>query len=182
MKDIQIKGSTGYKQLQKLNKEYPEFVIDYIEFDQHVLINMFDPLLFSHNETKIYDTYHGKDFNVGISSAISSYGRIYMSGIMSFVMRNGGSIYYTDTDSIVTDMQLPSYLIGKELGQFKLEHNIKKGVWLAPKVYAIINDKNQTIMKVKGLSDLSASPLTYETLAKCCYYDYDLPPVYHTKL
>lgn len=37
-------------------------------------------------------------------------------------------LYYSDTDSAVVDKQLPDYMVGTGLGQFKLEYTIKKAV------------------------------------------------------
>ena len=62
------------------------------------------------------------------------------------------NIYYTDTDSIVIDQELNPKQVGNELGQFKLEHNIRKAVFLAPKVYAFITEEGQVVMKIKGVS------------------------------
>jgi len=45
------------------------------------------------------------------------------------------SIYYTDTDSLYTTIQLDNKYIGNELGQLKLERIFKKCTFLAPKVY-----------------------------------------------
>lgn len=55
--------------------------------------------------------------NIAIASAITSYARIHM---MDFKLHD--SCYYTDTDSIFVDDITPfEHLIGKELGQLKLE-------------------------------------------------------------
>jgi hypothetical protein len=48
-------------------------------------------------------------------------------------------LYYSDTDSVVTSGTLPEELLGKGLGQLKLECTAEKGVFLAPKVYALHN-------------------------------------------
>ena len=42
-----------------------------------------------------------------------------------------------------------------ELGKWKLEHILKKGIFLAPKVYCLLTKDNQFITKVKGLSKTS---------------------------
>ena len=66
-------------------------------------------------------------------------------------------LFYTDTDSLICSEKLPSRLVGNQLGQMKLEHIIKDGVFLAPKVYGfitsfaffiyIINKKKKIIKK-----------------------------------
>ena len=48
-----------------------------------------------------------------------------MNKIKLDVLNKGGSIYYTDTDSIVTDIKLDESVVGKDLGKFKLEHEVE---------------------------------------------------------
>ena len=84
-----------------------------------------------------------------ISSAISAYARIHMS----FFKNNPEfKLYYSDTDSAVIDKPLPDNMVGSELGQMKLEHTITKAVFLAPKVYGIIDTEGNEIIKAKGLT------------------------------
>jgi hypothetical protein len=42
-------------------------------------------------------------------------------------------------------------LVNDELGNFKLEHKIKKGVFLAPKVYALMLENGEELIKNKGV-------------------------------
>ena len=43
-------------------------------------------------------------------------------------------LYYTDTDSIVTNIELSDNFVGPNLGQFKLEDIFDEAVYLAPKM------------------------------------------------
>jgi hypothetical protein len=61
-------------------------------------------------------------------------------------------LYYSDTDSIIIDKPLPEYMIGSELGQLKLENKALKAFFIAPKVYGLINDSYDEIIKIKGLN------------------------------
>lgn len=45
------------------------------------------------------------------------------------------NIYYSDTDSLILEKPLPENIIGKELGKWKLEAEIKKGIIVRPKLY-----------------------------------------------
>ena len=45
---------------------------------------------------------------------------------------------YMDTDSIVTDIELPEHLVGKGLGQFKLEYDIKEAYFISSKTYCLV--------------------------------------------
>jgi hypothetical protein len=42
-------------------------------------------------------------------------------------------------------------MVGKELGQVKLEHLISKAVFLAPKVYGLIDVNGDEVIKIKGV-------------------------------
>ena len=43
-------------------------------------------------------------------------------------------------------------MISDQIGSFKLEHVIKKAVFLAPKVYAYVLEDGREVIKVKGLT------------------------------
>ena len=59
------------------------------------------------------------------ASAILGYARIYMAKAIVYVFDKGGNVYYTDTDSIVTDIKLPEdWVSPSEIGKFKLEHEV----------------------------------------------------------
>ena len=122
-------------------------ISDMIELDNHILIISKNMNNFYYNEEK--DIFHGSEINVGIASAITSYARIHMSYFKNNPLFK---LYYTDTDSAVINIKLPDEMIGKELGLMKLEYIIKKAVFLAPKVYGLITDEANEIIKAKGLN------------------------------
>ena len=43
-------------------------------------------------------------------------------------------------------------MVGEALGQFKLEYIVKRAVFLAPKVYALITESGDEIVKIKGIT------------------------------
>ena len=94
------------------------------------------------------DSYHGSDVNIAIASTITAAARVHMS---IFKNNPNFNLYYSDTDSAVTDAPIEPKYVGKHLGQLKLEHNVRKAVFLAPKVYGLIDEKGQEIIKVKGI-------------------------------
>ena len=115
---------------------------------------------FKKDSNKFQDEeYH--DVSVAISSCVTSYARIYMNKIKLDILRKGGSIYYTDTDSIVTDLKLDDNLVGEDIGEFKLEHKIREGYFISNKTYGIYNELGETIIKNKGIYKGS---LTYDKL------------------
>lgn len=80
--------------------------------------------------------------SIPIASAITAYARIFMSQFKN-KEENIFRLYYTDTDSLHIsifdkkkfDVMFPG-IIGSRIGQFKIEVEFKKVVYVAPKVYA----------------------------------------------
>lgn len=69
-----------------------------------------------------------KDFNVSIASAIASYARCILYKAINDIKAKGGEVYYTDTDSILTNINIleypdlvKKYKSGSELGSLKNE-------------------------------------------------------------
>jgi hypothetical protein len=51
---------------------------------------------------------------------------------------------------VFTSKPLPSNMIGKSLGQWKLEDKINEAVFICSKVYGYISSDNKEIVKAKG--------------------------------
>lgn len=99
--------------------------------------------------------------NVAIASAVTSYARIHM---MKFKTLPGINVYYTDTDSIFIDSDLPAEMIGESLGLMKDELKggiIKKALFFGIKQYAYINDKDEVTTVFAGVPRNS---LTWEAI------------------
>ena len=47
-----------------------------------------------------------KNISIPVASAVTSYARIYMSKVKLDILNKGGKIFYSDTDSIITDIEL----------------------------------------------------------------------------
>ena len=91
--------------------------------------------LVSYIDNKKYEKLHttsGVHINVSIpiASAIAGYARIF-----GYKNNPDFLLYYSDTDSLMTDRPIRNHLIGKGLGQFKLEKTFEEAIFLAPKVY-----------------------------------------------
>ena len=78
-----------------------------------------------------------RDVSLTTAAAVTAYARIYMSKVKLGVLNKGGNVYYTDTDSIVTDIPLDADLVGNELGKFKVEYKIKEGYYISNKTYGV---------------------------------------------
>nr|YP_009640151.1 DNA polymerase type B [Synchytrium endobioticum]QCQ68450.1 DNA polymerase type B [Synchytrium endobioticum]QCQ68469.1 DNA polymerase type B [Synchytrium endobioticum]QCQ68488.1 DNA polymerase type B [Synchytrium endobioticum]QCQ68507.1 DNA polymerase type B [Synchytrium endobioticum]QCQ68526.1 DNA polymerase type B [Synchytrium endobioticum] len=87
--------------------------------------------------------------SISIAAAITAYSRMKMYQIL---LEYKDHVYYSDTDSIVVDIPLAEQHVGNDLGQFKLEHVIKEGIFIAPKLYYIETVDGQIIIKSKGLN------------------------------
>jgi len=84
---------------------------------------------------RCYNDLDVKDFNVSIASAISSYARIVLWSAINDIENKGGEVYYCDTDSIMTNLNISlhpdlmhKYMrdgCGDALGSLKNECNDK---------------------------------------------------------
>jgi len=83
-----------------------------------------------------------------------------------FIVKYGDYLVYIDTDGIKLTCYIDPNEVGKELGLMKLEGEYEEGVFLAPKLYGLIN-KIEMIVKVKGLKN----PVSYSELKILLYED-----------
>jgi DNA polymerase type B, organellar and viral len=107
--------------------------------------------------------------HVGIASAVTSYARIEMMELKMLLLKLGIKLYYTDTDSIFTDKEIPNYLIGKDLGQLKDELNgkfIKKAYFLGIKKYGYVDSDNNIHSIFSGIERDSLTWNEIEEIAK----------------
>ena len=103
--------------------------------------------------------------SIVISAAITAYGRIHMNKLKLDILNKGGKIYYSDTDSIVTDIKLPDTLVSKtELGKLKLEHLVARGIFINSKIYCLIDENDNFINRAKGVKSSSLTYSDYLTL------------------
>ena len=109
--------------------------------------------------------------SVVISAAVT-YARIYMSKLKLDILSKKGNIYYTDTDSIVCDIQLDNNIVDPNLlGKLKLEHIVKKGIFISGKTYLLVlneidknTQKNKTVKRAKGVKAKFLKESDYENL------------------
>ena len=122
----------------------------------------------SHNIEKIVNVF--QDTSIIISGFTTAYARVHMNQIKLDILTAGGLFYYSDTDSIVTDLSLDKLKevmpekVGKELGQLKFEYQISKGYFISNKTYALFLDDGTIIKKGKGFSTDSVSLFEYEQM------------------
>lgn len=92
-----------------------------------------------------------KFINPILSIYTTSYSRITLYEYIEYVYNHGGIIYYCDTDSLITNCPLKT---GKELGNMKLELQIKNGILIKPKFYFLNGLNSKEFVKCKGLMNL----------------------------
>ncbi|MEM3830377.1 MAG: DNA polymerase [Conexivisphaerales archaeon] len=95
---------------------------------------------------KKYTLTNHTDFS--IASYITSYSRIKLLDKFSEIISKNGFIYYCDTDSVFTNIELPS---NDNLGDIKLD---KQGVYLeihGQKNYTLINENGEKFERKKGI-------------------------------
>ena len=133
--------------LKELHHDLGEDLLSYdIVGTKFIVVNRNDVSNFHYSEER--NEFFGLDVNVGIASAITASARLYMGNFKN----SDHILYYTDTDSIVTNKPLESKWVGNKLGQLKLEHEVLLGIFIAPKVYLIADINKNVTVKVKGLS------------------------------
>jgi len=65
----------------------------------------------------------------------------------------GLKLYYSDTDSLVFNAFLPPEVCDSaKLGQLKLEHTFREGIFAAPNIYYLELDNGTIVTKCKGYS------------------------------
>ncbi len=97
-----------------------------------------------------------KTFNVGIASAIASYGRLKLCSAINAIKKVGGSVYYCGTDSIICDINLNDYPElknefqwdgnGTELGSLKM--NVMKKLKRLLKIFILILTKTRLLKQI----------------------------------
>ena len=103
--------------------------------------------------------------SVVISAAITAYARIHMNKLKLAILDKGGKLYYSDTDSIVTNIELPESLVNeKELGLLKLEHKVNEAIFISNKIYYLRDKNGKTSIKAKGIKSESLSYTYFITL------------------
>lgn len=169
---IEMFDSNNEFELELLNEildNYPESIKNWIKLDNLYIAVRNSLLPYKYNESE--DFYFGMDVNVSIAAAVTSGGRIWMS---LFKNNNKANLYYSDTDSAIVDKPINPDMIGPKLGQFKLEYIIKKAVFLAPKVYALITSDNELIIKAKGVTQNQINNLNFNEIENLLIKDSSL--------
>jgi len=92
-----------------------------------------------------------------VSQHITSLSRKRLWLGMAEVMGNGGDVFYSDTDSIMSDREMRE---GSKLGEWKREFPgaLLNGVFILPKLYALINASGRPYVMKKDEKEVSIEP------------------------
>nr|YP_010852411.1 DNA polymerase [Lactarius subindigo]WGL35963.1 DNA polymerase [Lactarius subindigo] len=106
---------------------------------------------------------------VGIAAAVTAYARIEMLELKMLLLKLGIKLYYTDTDSIFVNRELPPELVGNELGLMKDELNgaiIKQAFFLGIKKYGYKDETDTIHSVISGVVRNSLTLNEIEDIAK----------------
>ena len=84
---------------------------------------------------------------------------MFMAKTKRNVLNRGGKIYYTDTDSLVTNIILPPELVGDELGLFKLVYKVVRAYFKSGKTSLLILEDGSVIVKAKGFGMITTKKI-----------------------
>lgn len=104
------------------------------------------------------------DVSIAIASAVTSYARINISKTKLDILKKG--LFYSDTDSIVTNIPLDDRLVGNALGQYKLEYTIQKAYFISSKTYCLILKCGTPIIKAKGVNNHKLDEIDFISIYK----------------
>ena len=90
------------------------------------------------------------DISLSTAFAIIAYTRIYINNIKLDIINKGGQIYYSDTDSIITNISLNKKMVDKDIRQFKLEYLANKRYFILFKLYYLIVTDCFIVIKPKS--------------------------------
>lgn len=83
---------------------------------------------------------------------------LHVSKLKLAILDLGGELYYSDTDSIVTNIKLPeSWVSSEKLGLLKLEHEIEEAIFISNKIYWLRDKKGLMRTVAKGIRSDSLS-------------------------
>lgn len=126
----------------------------------------FDTDMFYYTDMNV--TKFPKFINPILGIYITSYARLELYKWIEYIYNEGGIVLYCDTDSIITDMELP---VSSDLGDMKKELDIYQGLIIKPKFYYLEDIKGNELVKSKGLHNLK-SYIQFDKILQTQEYKY----------
>ena len=111
-------------------------------------IDKFETIKFADSELgyiEVPTEINAEYIQVAVASTVTARARLELLKALKYC-DSKGTVYYCDTDSIVTDVELPSSWVDSvELGKWDLEGEPLKGLFLRPKVYSEVLENKTNI-------------------------------------
>lgn len=128
--------------------------LEYIKYKTFPSSNLFDLDREKYLEKYLESVRNSYNNNISRSIIISifttSYASIFMNKFLNLI---DNPCVYTDTDSVFLEKPLDPQYVGDGLGQFKFEGIVKKGYFIAPKLYCLEMNNEKIIIKSKGVKN-----------------------------
>jgi len=118
------------------DEEIPEDMIDYVDLDNSII--------------RIKSEAKGHHFIPQISIQVTALAQLELYKHMERILDRDGVLAYCDTDSVFTDVTIPT---GTKLGEMKKEYDFECGYFLLPKTYYIKNNGTHKV-KAKGFPNV----------------------------
>ena len=99
---------------------------------------------------------------VQISCAIAAYARMSINPFKNIISNR---LNYSDTDSLILEKKLSYNIVGSELGQWKLEAVIEKGIFIRPKLYSYYTKEGILKKVASGVDSNQLTFADYESMA-----------------
>ncbi len=112
-------------------------------------------------------TVHTEYYQPQVGAYVTSYARMLLHRAIMDAAKNGAQIAYCDTDSIVTNKPLSTEIVHPDkVGLWKLEKELKRGIFIEPKMYYLELKNSDIIRKGKGFSQDTLKKMYYESYAE----------------
>jgi hypothetical protein len=99
---LRTKDRDGLKIFDETNRHG---FIEYLNTNKLLSVSDHGPYTFA----RVINDLDIKDYNIAIGAAISSYARIRLHELITAIRAKGGIVYYCDTDSVITNLNIADY-------------------------------------------------------------------------
>lgn len=122
----------GYTGMRRDDKTKLDSIDNLTKYDKEDIVNVNEKLGFIEIRQEVKSKY----IQVAVAAKVTAGARLLLLDSLLDADKKG-TVYYADTDSVVTDKPLDDCLIDAHaLGKFKLESKPQRAIFLQPKVYA----------------------------------------------
>ena len=129
-----INVAYGYTGMRRDDKTKLDSISNYSNYDSEEVVSVNSELGYIEIRQEVKSKY----IQVPVAAYITSRARLLILKALKDA-DSKGTVYYCDTDSMVTDIELDTSLVdARKLGYFKLESRPVKAIFLQPKVYSEI--------------------------------------------